>query len=139
MTALAAEIRARNIFREALYLHYIDGLSCGNEIDQWLRRHGGWFRDNQQIYDGDAPQDDDESVRSSFHPEIAVVEAESVMMTLYTTLWIGNSRAEKNRIERGERSVGLSDNSQAARRDLERDARNWLVDFTGLDPVAAEV
>jgi hypothetical protein len=139
MTALAAEIRARNIFREALYLHYIDGLSCGNEIDQWLRRHGGWFRDNQQIYDGDAPQDDDESVRSSFHPEIAVVEAESVMMTLYTTLWIGNARVERNHINRGEPGGCPIDNSQALKRELERDARNWLVDVMGLDPMAAEV
>jgi hypothetical protein len=139
MTALAAEIRARNIFREALYLHYIDGISCGNEIDQWLRRHGGWFRDNQQIYDGDAPQDDDESVRSSFHPEIAVVEAESVMMTLYTTLWIGNARVERNHINRGEPAGCPIDNSQALKRELERDARNWLVDVMGLDPMAAEV
>jgi hypothetical protein len=134
MADLSAEIRAREIFREALYLHYIDGLTCGEAVAKWLRTHGGWFRDNQEVYDPDdeTSEDHDENVRSP-HPSIAVEEAQLVMATLFAILSTEISREERDRILRG--GSWSVDPFKLA---LAGKAREWLEDVMGLPPVAAE-
>ena len=62
------EHEARDLFRDVLLAHYIDGHDCGKDVDQWLRKHKGWFPDNQEIY-GDGtpltqPKDDGMNVAS---------------------------------------------------------------------------
>ena len=90
----------------------------------------GWFRDNQQVYHEEAPQDHDEHVRS-FHPAIAIMEAETLM-----TLLIGNARDERDRIMRGQGHV--PDNSLDTKQALARDARKSLVEVMEFNPMVAE-
>ena len=49
---------------------YVDGHPCGKDADDWLRKHGGWFPDNQKEYgDGTSvPNDEGLDVRSP-HPD----------------------------------------------------------------------
>ena len=89
--AVHVEKRARVIFRRALLKHYIDELSCGNEVDVWLKTHGGWFPDSQMTY-GDGtplsqPMDEGEDVMSK-KPDTAVQDARVVM----ERLWISFSK-----------------------------------------------
>ena len=83
------EKRARVILRDALLKHYIDELSCGHEVEAWLKTHGGWFPDNQMTY-GDGtpltqPKDEGEDVMSK-EPANVLVDAKVVMESLWTTL-----------------------------------------------------
>ena len=83
------EKRARVILRDALLKHYIDELSCGHEVEAWLKTHGGWFPDNQMTY-GDGtpltqPKDEGEDVMSK-EPENVLVDARVVMESLWATL-----------------------------------------------------
>ena len=38
------EHEARDLFRGVLMDHYIQGHVCGKDVDQWLRKHKGWFQ-----------------------------------------------------------------------------------------------
>ena len=81
------EKRARAIFRDALALHYFDGISkAGEEVVMWLKTHGGWFGSIREIFrDGSCqqilPTDNCENVVSK-EPEKAMEEAEHVMGAL---------------------------------------------------------
>jgi hypothetical protein len=85
--AAIMEKRARAIFRDALGLHYFDGISkTGAEVDGWLKTHGGWFENLQEISrDGSCrqilPTDNCENVVSK-EPEKAMKEAKCVMGSL---------------------------------------------------------
>ena len=81
------EKRARAIFRDALALHYFDGISkAGEEVGMRLKTHGGWFGSVREIFrDGSCqqmqPTDNGENVVSK-EPEKAMEEAEHVMGSL---------------------------------------------------------
>ncbi len=79
------EHEARDLFRDVLLAHYIDGHDCGKDVDQWLRKHKGWFPDNQEIY-GDGtpltqPKDDGMDV-SSPHTDV-LEEAHYILEKLH--------------------------------------------------------
>ena len=74
------EHHARIVMREALSVHYIEGLECGELADLWLREHKGWFPDNQKVYD---PPAVDEGVDcQSSNSELAVREALNISQLL---------------------------------------------------------
>jgi hypothetical protein len=80
------ESRARGIFRDALALHYIEGLQeMGVSVEQWLQTHGGYFADPQEIYgDGspdDQPADEGDAVTSA-NPAKALLDARRLMSFL---------------------------------------------------------
>ena len=85
------EIEARGIFRTSLHLHYIEGLSCGDDVQRFLRTHGGWFRDNQETYDYDV-ENDPEDIMST-DPSGAMVQARELMPHLYYVYMIIISEA----------------------------------------------
>ena len=95
--AAVMEKRARAIFRDALALHYFDGISkTGKEVDVWLKTHGGWFANCREIFcDGSCqqmqPADKGENVISK-EPEMAMEEAERVMGALRE--FLGDGAAE---------------------------------------------
>ena len=76
---------ARNIFRTALVMHYMDGLpKSGDLISEWLKKHGGWFPDPQEIYGDGTPltQPVDEGVDiQSPHPNV-IYEAGQLLSLL---------------------------------------------------------
>ena len=79
--AAIMEKRARAIFRDALMLHYIDDICiAGEEVELWLKTHGGWFPDQQQDYGYGSlmPEADGPDVMSK-EPEKAMKEAKGVM------------------------------------------------------------
>ena len=83
------EKRARVIFRDTLLKHYIDELPCGDEVELWLKTHGGWFPDNQVSY-GDGtpltqPKDEGTDVVSP-EPEKALREASTLMELIWPVL-----------------------------------------------------
>ena len=83
------ESKARDIFREALVIHYVDTLAAGDEVDAWLRKHGGWLPDPQELYGDGTPltQPADEGLDVfSNSPEIALREAEETMDRLVQSL-----------------------------------------------------
>lgn len=83
------EDKARVIFREALVIHYVDTLAAGDEVDAWLRKHGGWLPDPQELYGDGTPltQPVDEGLDVfSNSPEIALREAEETMDRLVQSL-----------------------------------------------------
>ena len=63
------EKEARDLFRDILTQHYVDGHPCGKDADDWLRKHGGWFPDPQELYDDGTslPKDEGLDVRRQ-HP-----------------------------------------------------------------------
>jgi len=82
--AAIVEKQAREIFRDALMLHYIDDiLAAGEEVEMWLKTHGGWFPDQQQDYGygSQMPEADGPEVMSK-EPEKAMKEAKCVMGSL---------------------------------------------------------
>jgi len=83
------ESKVRRIFREALAMHYIDGLEVGPQVDSWLKSHGGWFPDPQELYgDGspmDQPIDEGEDVASK-DPSRALDDAKELMPKLIANL-----------------------------------------------------
>jgi hypothetical protein len=82
MTAIM-EKRARAIFREALLAQYIDGIPVGDEVKNWLAKHGGWFPDEQEDYGyGCIMPDADSPDIMSKNPEMAIEDAKRVMSCL---------------------------------------------------------
>jgi len=81
----AMETKARIIFREALYAHYMVGLEAGEEAYTWLRTHGGWFPDPQGDFDGETPADQGVTIMSPL-PVQAMEDAKKVMQRLLDTL-----------------------------------------------------
>ena len=83
------EFKARRIFRDALAMHYIDGIGdVGAAVDGWLTVHGGWLPDPQEVYgDGTPPQPRDEGpwAMASF-PAKAMEDARSLMVRLRDAL-----------------------------------------------------
>ena len=110
------EKKAREIFRDALALHYIDGISkTGEEVDMWLKTHGGWFPDPQEVY-GDGtpltqPKDEGWDVMSK-EPEKATKEAKGVMSLLAEFLRDGIAE-------------------EMGHCDLKASAQKWLDDVVG--------
>ena len=85
MTAM--ESKARAIFRDALLLHYIDGIAAGDKVESWLRKHGGWFPDRQENYaDEEATLVDEGPDVSSPNPAGAIDDAAVLMKCLLETL-----------------------------------------------------
>ena len=82
MTAIM-EKRARGIFREALLAQYIDGIPIGDEVKNWLAKHGGWFPDEQEDYGYGCmmPEADSADVMSN-EPQKAIEDAKRVMSCL---------------------------------------------------------
>ena len=83
------EAKAREIFRHALAMHYIDGIEAGDKVEKWLRKHRGFLPDPQVLY-GDGtpmtqPHDEGSDVSSPF-PEEAVKDAFPIMNLLRTSL-----------------------------------------------------
>ena len=119
MASAIMETRARAIFRDALALHYIDGISkTGEEVDMWLKTHGGWFPDPQEVY-GDGtpltqPKDEGWDVMSK-EPEKAAKEAKGVMGSLKE--FLGDGVAE-----------------HIGRFDLKACVKQWLADLAPETP-----
>ena len=82
MTAIM-EKRARAIFREALLAQYIDGIPIGDEVKNWLAKHGGWFPDEQEDYGYGClmPEADRADILSN-EPQNAMEDAKRVMTCL---------------------------------------------------------
>ena len=83
MSTAVMEKRAREIFRSALFHHYIDEIPCGDEVELWLKTHGGWFPDQQQDYGYGClmPESDGPDVMSK-NSYKALKEAKGVMSIL---------------------------------------------------------
>ncbi len=81
------ETRAREIFRDALFQHYIDGIVAGDDVEQWLKTHGGWFPDEQADYGYGIvmPLADGPDVMSK-DPVLAMEQAKPLMDRLSKTL-----------------------------------------------------
>ena len=114
--AAVMEKRAREIFRDALALHYIDGIcAAGEEVESWLKTHGGWLPDPQEVY-GDGtpltqPEDEGWDVMSK-EPEKAMKEAKGVMSLLAEFLRDGIAE-------------------EMGQCDLKASAQKWLDDLAG--------
>jgi hypothetical protein len=114
--AAIMEKRAREIFRDALALHYIDGIcAAGEEVESWLKTHGGWLPDPQEVY-GDGtpltqPEDEGWDVTSK-EPEKAMKEAKGVMSLLAEFLRDGIAE-------------------EMGQCDLKASAQKWLEDLAG--------
>ena len=83
MTIAVMEKRAREIFRSTLFHHHVDEIPCGDEVELWLKTHGGWFPDQQQDYGYGClmPESDGPDVMSK-NSEKALKEAKGVMSLL---------------------------------------------------------
>ena len=83
------ESKARHIFRDLLALHYIEDLDAGPLVETWLKNHGGWFPDPQEMYgDGTpltAPVDEGEDATSA-DPARAMEDARALMPKLMANL-----------------------------------------------------
>ena len=117
--AAIMEKRARATFRDVLALHYIDGIcAAGEEVELWLKMHGGWFPDPQEVY-GDGtpltqPKDEGWDVMST-EPEKAMRGAERVMGSLKE--FFGDGVAE-----------------HMNRPDLKASVKKWLADLAPETP-----
>ena len=80
---------ARDIFRKALVMHYMEGLpQSGDLVSQWLQKHGGWLPDPQELYGDGTPltQPADEGVDvESPHPDV-IAHAYEIMPALQEEL-----------------------------------------------------
>ena len=81
------ETRARQIFHDALFQHYIDGIVAGDDVENWLKTHGGWFPDEQADYGYGIvmPLADGPEVMSK-DPALAMKDAMTLMNRLSKTL-----------------------------------------------------
>ena len=90
MANRAMESKARRIFRGALALHYIDGLDeAGSQVESWLKKHGGWLPDPQELYGDGTPLDqpvDEGDDATSKYPVCALDDAKALMPILLKTL-----------------------------------------------------
>ena len=121
------EIAARSLFRTALHLHYIQGLSCGDDLLRFLRTHGGFFRDNQQTYEADV-QDDPADIMSA-DPSGAMVQARELMPHLYYVLMIIISEAYLQRAVEARNGADITNygGSTPLETTLASLALDWLV------------
>ena len=87
MSTAVMEKRARDIFRNALFHHYIDGIAAGDDVERWLKTHHGWFPDEQADYGYGCmmPPADGPDMMSK-DPVLAVKEAKTLMDRLSKTL-----------------------------------------------------
>ena len=110
--SIAMETRARVIFRGALAVHYVDGISVGHHVDSWLKTHGGWFPDPKEPYcDGTPltqPMDDGEFVMS-IYPMRAISDAKAIMPRLYAALDIEHERELKKSAEAWMTDVNINE------------------------------
>ena len=107
--AAIVEKQAREIFRDALMLHYIDDIcAAGEAVEMWLKTHGGWFPDQQKDYGygSQMPEADGPEVMSK-EPKKAANEAKGVMSLLAE--FLGDGIAE-----------------HMGRSDLKASAQKWL-------------
>ena len=114
MANVVMEKQGREIFRDALMLHYIDDISkTGEEVEMWLKTHGGWFPDQQKDYGygSQMPEADGPDVMSK-EPIKAANEAKGVMSLLAE--FLGDGIAE-----------------HMGRCDLKGLAQKWLDDLAG--------
>jgi hypothetical protein len=87
MSTAVMEKRAREIFRNALFHHYIDGIAAGDDVERWLKTHHGWFPDEQADYGYGCmmPPADGPDMMSK-DPALAMKEAKTLMDRLSKTL-----------------------------------------------------
>ena len=87
MATAVMEKRARDIFRNALFHHYIDGIAAGDDVERWLKTHHGWFPDEQADYGYGCmmPPADGPDMMSK-DPALAMKEAKTLMDRLSKTL-----------------------------------------------------
>ena len=76
---------ARHIFREALAEHYVNTIAFGDEVESWLKKHGGWLPDPQLTYCNGPPADEGPYVMSPI-PAQTLDDAEPVMHKILTSL-----------------------------------------------------
>jgi len=131
------ETQARSIFRNALFQHYIDGIAAGDDVEQWLKTHGGWFPDEQADYGYGIvmPRADGPDVMSK-DPALAMKEAKTLMDRLSKTLgeeenanvlqevceWLEHW---KEPVE----STKMTSSSSAALTEANVEARDFRLDF----------
>jgi len=130
------ETQARSIFRNALFQHYIDGIAAGDDVEQWLKTHGGWFPDEQADYGYGIvmPLADGPDVMSK-DPALAMKEAKTLMDRLSKTLgeeenadvlqevceWLKHSEPVD--------STKTASSSSAALTEANVEARDFRLDF----------
>ena len=118
------ETRARHIFRNALFQHYIDGLAAGDDVENWLKTHRGWFPDEQADYGYGVvmPLADGPDVMSK-DPVLAMEQAKPLMDRLSKTLgeeenadvlqevseWLENWNAPVNSTKMASSSAALTE------------------------------
>ena len=89
LTLNEMEAKAREIIRYALAAHYVDGDANGQEFDEWLKKHGGWLPDPQELYDDGTPltqpQDEGFDVRSPYPEDVVLKDATRVILMLSAT------------------------------------------------------
>ena len=131
------ETQARSIFRNALFQHYIDGIAAGDDVEQWLKTHGGWFPDEQADYGYGIvmPLADGPDVMSK-DPALAMKEAKTLMDRLSKSLgkeenanvlqevceWLEHW---KEPVE----STKMTSSSSAALTEANVEARDFRLDF----------
>jgi len=131
------ETQARLIFRNALFQHYIDGIAAGDDVEQWLKTHGGWFPDEQSDYGYGIvmPLADGPDVMSK-DPALAMKEAKTLMDRLSKTLgkeenadvlqevceWLEHWKEPVD-------SAKMASSSSAALTEANVEARDFRLDF----------
>jgi len=131
------ETQARSIFRNALFQHYIDGIAAGDDVEQWLKTHGGWFPDEQSDYGYGIvmPLADGPDVMSK-DPALAMKEAKTLMDRLSKTLgeeenanvlqevceWLEHWKEPVD-------SAKMASSSSAALTEANVEARDFRLDF----------
>ena len=130
------------IFRDALALHYFDGISkAGEEVHAWLQTHGGWFASRREIFrDGSwqqiIPADNGENVVSE-EPEKAMEEAKHVMGALKE--FLGDGVAEHIGCTNLKASVKQWLADLAQERDRSRSPRRCVIPQMTIDVLKATI
>ena len=124
----AMDALARLVFREALAEHYINGLAAGDDVELWLRTHGGWFPDPQLSYgDGTAMPEDEGTYIITKNPAEATRDARALMLRLSDTLDEDDNETLLDRVRKWLRyekaDQGQNQCSEAAPRDRSRSPR----------------
>ena len=130
------ETQARSIFRNALFQHYIDGIAAGDDVEQWLKTHGGWFPDEQADYGYGIvmPLADGPDVMSK-DPALAMKEAKTLMDRLSKTLGEEENadvlQEVREWLEHSEPvdSAKMASSSSAALTEANVEARDFRLDF----------
>ena len=130
------ETQARLIFRNALFQHYIDGIAAGDDVEQWLKTHGGWFPDEQADYGYGIvmPRADGPDVMSK-DPALAMKEAKTLMDRPSKTLGEEENadvlQEVREWLEHSEPvdSAKMASSSSAALTEANVEARDFRLDF----------